>query len=149
MSTEPLVIEFELSVAPAHAFAAWTERCATWWPRSHTISGNPSAITFGPRPGGQIVEHAGTMEYPWGVVLEWDPPRRLRYRWHLFFTPDEATEVEVTFTDRDGHTAVRLEQRGWERLGAAGPPRRERTGQAWAAIAAALQDAIAPGDVSR
>ena len=56
MSLEPLVIEFELNVPPAAAFAVWTERCATWWPRAHTISGDPSAITFEPRPGGQIVE---------------------------------------------------------------------------------------------
>jgi Activator of Hsp90 ATPase homolog 1-like protein len=58
----------------------------------------------------------------------------LRYRWHPFFDPSEATEVEVTFTPRDRGTAVRLEQRGWEQLGDAGAPRRERTGQAWAAI---------------
>ncbi len=148
-SPEPLIIEFELSVPPAHAFAAWTDRCATWWPRSHTVSGNPSSITFEPRVGGQITEHAGALEHPWGTVLEWwDPPRRLRYRWHLFFTPEEATEVEVTFTDRDGHTAVRLEQQGWERLGAAGPPRRERTHHAWTAITAALQDSATQGRLS-
>ncbi len=149
MSTEPLVIEFQLSVPPAHAFAVWTERCATWWPKSHTVSGNPSAITFEPRTGGQILEHAGGQEHPWGTVLEWDPPRRLRYLWHLFFSPGEATEVEVTFSDRGGRTAVRLVQQGWERLGAAGPPRRSRTAQAWTTIAEALQDALARGGVSR
>ncbi len=147
MSLEPLVIEFELSVPPAAAFAVWTERCATWWPRAHTISGDPSAITFEPRSGGQIVEHAAGKEHPWGTVLDWEPPRRLRYLWHLFFTPSEATEVEVTFVARGDHTAVRLEQRGWDRLGDAGTARREKTGQVWRTVAAALQDAVraAPG----
>jgi uncharacterized protein YndB with AHSA1/START domain len=147
MSLEPLVIEFELSVPPAAAFAVWTERCATWWPRAHTISGDPSAITFEPRPGGQIVEHADGEEHPWGTVLDWEPPRRVRYLWHLFFTPSEATEVEVTFVGRGAHTAVRLEQRGWDRLGHAAAARREKTGRVWLTLASALGDAVraAPG----
>ena len=32
-----------------------------------------------------------------GQILDWEPPRRLRYLWHLFFAPSEATEVEVRF----------------------------------------------------
>jgi uncharacterized protein YndB with AHSA1/START domain len=149
MNVEPLVIEFELNVPPTAAFAAWTERCATWWPRAHTISGNPSAITFEPRAGGQIVEHAAGEEHPWGTVLDWEPPRRLRYLWHLFFTPSEATEVEVTFVGRGDRTAVRLEQRGWDRLGEAGPARREKTGQVWRTLAGALQEAVraVPGGI--
>jgi len=71
-----------------------------------------------------------------------DAPGRLRYLWHLFFDPSEATEVEVTFTAREAGTAVRLEQRGWERLGDAGPPRRDRTRRAWAAITARFADAL-------
>jgi uncharacterized protein YndB with AHSA1/START domain len=99
MAAEPLVVEFEVGVPPDHAFEVWTTRCATWWPRSHTVSGDPEAITFEPRAGGRIVERApdGT-EHAWGTVLEWAPPGLLRYHWHLFFEPTEATEVTVTFT---------------------------------------------------
>jgi hypothetical protein len=137
MSADPLVIEFAVGVAPAQAFDTWTQRCATWWPSSHTVSGDPSAITFEPRSGGRIVEHARDGgEHDWGTVLDWEPPTRLRYLWHLFFDAAEATEVEVTFTGVAGHTAVRLEQRGWERLGKTGPPRRARTQQAWSALTA-------------
>ena len=137
MSVEPLVVEFEVGVPPAEAFDAWTQRCATWWPPSHTISGRPSAITFEPRAGGRILERAPDgAEHQWGTVLDWQPPTRLRYLWHLFFDRSEATEVEITFTTRDARTAVRLEQRGWERLGDDGPPRRDRTRQAWSAISA-------------
>jgi uncharacterized protein YndB with AHSA1/START domain len=135
MSVEPLVVEFEVGAPPAQAFDAWTRRCATWWPASHTICREPAAITFEPHPGGRIVERAPNgAEHQWGTILDWEPPVRLRYLWHLFFDPSEATEVEVTFTAREAGTAVRLEQRGWERLGDAGPPRRDRTRQAWAAI---------------
>ena len=40
----------------------------------------------------------------------------------------------MTFTPQSDGTGVRIVQRGWERLGDAGRPRRTRTGQAWAAI---------------
>jgi uncharacterized protein YndB with AHSA1/START domain len=143
MTVDPLVLEFEIAAPPARVFDAWTRQCATWWPRSHTISGNPAAITFEPRPGGRIVELAPDGgEHQWGTILDWQPPSRLRYLWHLFFDPSEATEVEITFIARDRHTAVRLEQRGWEGLGEAGPTRRERTGQAWSAITARFVESL-------
>jgi uncharacterized protein YndB with AHSA1/START domain len=143
LTDAPLVIEFEVGVAPAQAFDAWTRRCATWWPPSHTVSRDPAAITFEPRAGGRIVERGlDGGEHQWGTILDWQPPTRLRYLWHLFFDPAEATEVEITFTARGTHTWVRLEQRGWERLGEAGPPRRDRTRQAWSAITARFAAAL-------
>ena len=136
------MIEFEVAVAPAQAFEAWTRRCATWWPRSHTMSGDPSAITFEPRPGGRIVEHAAEGEHEWGEVLAWEPPDRLRCLWHPFFDRSEATEVDITFRAIAAGTAIRIEQTGWERLGDAGPPRRARTHQAWAVVTAAFASAF-------
>ena len=142
MSTAPLVIEFDVGVPPAQAFDVWTQRCATWWPPAHTISGDPAAITFEPRPGGRIFERGRDGgEHDWGEVLDWQPPNRLRYLWHLFFDASEATEVEVTFTARADGTTVRLEQRGFERLGEAGLARRDRTRTAWSAITARFAQA--------
>lgn len=142
MTRDPLVIEFVVDVPPGHAFDTWTRRCATWWPTSHTVSGDPAAVVFEPRAGGRIVERGrdGT-EHEWGTILDWQPPDRLRYLWHLFFDPAEATEVEITFTAIEQRTVVRLEQRGWERLGAAGPGRRDRTRQAWSTITARFAQA--------
>ena len=136
------MIEFEVAVAPAQAFEAWTRRCATWWPRSHTMSGDPSAITFEPRAGGRIVEHAAKGEHEWGEVLAWEPPDSLRCLWHPFFDRSEATEVDITFRAIAAGTAIRIEQTGWERLGDAGPPRRARTHQAWAVVTAAFASAF-------
>ena len=137
MSIEPLVVAFEVNVPPAQAFETWTGRCATWWPPSHTMSGDPARITFEPRPGGDIIEHGQHgRQHRWGEILDWEPPTRVRYLWHLFFEPSEATEVEVTFTPVARGTAVRLEQRGWDQLAEIASARRDRTHQAWRAITA-------------
>lgn len=133
--TDPLVVEFVVDASPAHAFDVWTGRIATWWPPSHTVSGDPASITIEPRAGGLVVEAgAHGTEHTWGEVLAWEPPGRLRLLWHLFFDRDEATEVDVRFLAESGHTRVRIEQTGWDRLGHTGPPRRERSGAAWASI---------------
>jgi uncharacterized protein YndB with AHSA1/START domain len=92
------------------------------------------------------VERApGGDEHDWGRVLDWDPPNRLRYLWHLFFDPSEATEVEVTFNEAGAGTVVRLEQRGWDRLGGAGPPRRAKTEQVWTLIGMRFVEACEGG----
>lgn len=136
-TSEPLVVEFHVAAPPSHAFEVWTSRIATWWPPSHTISGDPASITVEPHVGGRVVETApdGT-EHTWGEVLVWEPPEHLRLLWHLFFDHEEATEVDIRFVATAGRTRVHIEQTGWERLGAAGAPRRERTGGAWSSIAA-------------
>ena len=137
---EPLVVELRVDVPPAAAFATWTDRCRLWWPREHTVSGDPAAITFEPHPGGRIVETGRDgRDHTWGEVLEWRPPELLRYRWHPFFAASEATEVTVTFSpapDSPAATSVRLVQTGFERLGRPGAERRDRTRHAWGNVTA-------------
>lgn len=133
----PLVVEFDVAADPSVAFAAWVGRAATWWPRGHTISGSPRAVVFEPHVGGRIFERdAAGGEHDWGEVLAWEPPSRLGFLWHLFFTRQEATHVEVSFTPVAGGTRVRLVQAGWEAHGDTGSARRERTGAGWAAVTA-------------
>jgi uncharacterized protein YndB with AHSA1/START domain len=127
MSAEPLVVEFEVGVAPRQAFETWTRRCATWWPPSHTMSGDPSAIIFEPRAGGRIVEHGVDGDHEWGEVLAWEPPDRLRCLWHPFFDRAEATELDITFRAGDRHgdpaRADRLGAPGRRRHATAHPDR--------------------------
>ncbi len=143
--TYPLVIEFAVQAPLDHAFAVWTERCATWWPPDHTISQGPASVTFEPRVGGRVFERGPDgAEHDWGQVVVWEPPTRVAYRWHLFLDPCEATDIEVTFrSDGATRTVVRLEHRGWERLGDAGPPRRAKTGQVWGELSALFGAACA------
>ena len=84
------------------------------------------------RPGGRIYERTSQgVEHDWGEVVLWQPPHRLVYRWHLGAEPPESTEVSVSFTGEGDTTTVTIVHRGWERLGAAGPERRERNRLGW------------------
>ena len=85
------------------------------------------SVTFEPRPGGRIFERtpAGD-EHDWGEVLEWDPPRRLAYRWHLRQDRADATRVEISFAPAAEGTAVTIVHSDWQRLG-----QRERNERGW------------------
>jgi uncharacterized protein YndB with AHSA1/START domain len=130
---DPLELRFTVGCPPEHAFDVWATRTSLWWPHGHSVSGDPQlTVTFEPRAGGRIYERTpdGT-EHDWGEVLDWEPPRRLRYLWHLRFDRADATEVEIAFAPDPAGTAVTIVHRGWERLGAKGPERRERNRRGW------------------
>lgn len=140
---KPLVLEFEVAASRGHAFDIWANRISLWWPRDHTVSGSADVdIIVEGFTGGRIFERTvDGSEHDWGRVVEWDPPHRLAYTWHLLVDPGEATDLTVTFSEAGEGTSVRIEQRGWERLGAAGPPRREGTNRVWQTMIGRYVDA--------
>ena len=82
--TAPLRISFDVDCPPQHAFTVWTSKIGTWWPRDHTVSGDPEEVVLESGPGGRIYERTSTGErHEWGEVTVWEPPRRLAYLWHL------------------------------------------------------------------
>lgn len=142
---EPLRIAFEVACPVPRAFATWAQDTSIWWPHGHSVSGMPGLrVTFEPRPGGRIFERTPEgVEHDWGEVLAWEPPHRLVYLWHLRFDRADATEVEIRFTPAAAGTAVEIVHRGWERLGAAGPERRERNRRGWEGVLDAYRRAAA------
>ena len=68
-------------------------------------------------------------EHDWGEVLEWDPPRRLAYRWHLRQDREDATRVEISFAAAAEGTAVTILHSDWQRLG-----QRERNERGWGGL---------------
>jgi uncharacterized protein YndB with AHSA1/START domain len=131
---EPLRMSFVVDCAPEHAFATWTGRATTWWPKEHTVSHEPGAeIIFEPRAGGRIFERTVRgKEFDWGEIVDWDPPRRLRYRWHIATQPENATDVEISFRElAEARTLVVIEHGGWEQLGEIGPAWREANHAGW------------------
>lgn len=98
---EPIRVTIDVACEPEHAFRTWTSRASAWWPPDHTASHEQDAeIVFEPRVGGRIFERTATgQEIEWGQVTDWDPPRRLRYQWHIAADPADATEVEIVFRE--------------------------------------------------
>ncbi len=142
---EPLNIAFDVECDSEHAFRTWTERISVWWPTSHTVSADSAAdVFFEPRVGGRIYERtpAGE-EHDWGEVLEWEPPRRVVYTWHLRVDRADATEVEIRFIERsEGGTQVAIEHRGWDRLGAPAIPRRAGNLAGWGSLLPHYREAV-------
>ena len=138
---EPLRVTFDVAVPVDHAFEVWTARTGLWWPRGHTVSGDPDSVVFEPYVGGRIVERGlDGGEHVWGEVTGWDPPHGLTFRWHLFFDVEEATAVSIVFEPQPAGTRIRLEQSGFDALGVRGAQRREGNVEGWAVTTAAFRD---------
>ena len=134
--TPPLVVEFAVDASVEHAFAVWVRNPDRWWPKSKTVSRDSlDEVVIEPVVGGRIYErNRDGDEHDWGRVVVWEPPTRIGFTWHLFFDPAEATDVSITFRPDGAITRVRLEQTGWDRLGAGGGERRTNTIRAWESI---------------
>ena len=131
---EPLRMSFVVECAPDHAFATWTGKASSWWPVEHTVSHEAGTkIVFEPLVGGRIFERTPNgHEIEWGKVVEWDPPRRLRYLWHIATDPEHATDVEIVFRELpDSSTRIEIEHGGWERLGEIAQSWREANRAGW------------------
>jgi len=130
---DPLRIEFDVECSPDHAFETWTRKATSWWPPEHTVSHERGArIVFEPRVRGRIFERTPDgKEIDWGEIVEWDPPRRLRYRWHIATDPQHATDVVIEFRQAPHGTRVEIEHGGWDRLGDIGQAWRDANQAGW------------------
>ncbi|MEO8689986.1 MAG: SRPBCC domain-containing protein [Solirubrobacteraceae bacterium] len=133
---DPLRLAFTVGCPPEHAFSTWAERTSLWWPKGHSVTGDPElSVTIEPRPGGRIFERTPTGdEHDWGEVVAWEPPCRLAYLWHLRQDRADATRVEVSFAAAEAGTEVTIVHSGWERLGARAQDLRERNVRGWAGL---------------
>jgi hypothetical protein len=133
---EPLRIEVDIACPPAHAFATWAERFGSWWPTSHTVTGDPAAIVLEPHLGGRIYERGPDgREIEWGEITGWDPPRGLTYRWHLRRDRADATDVHIRFlATGEGSTRMEIVHDGWERLGAEAEQWRDANRGGWSGL---------------
>ncbi len=134
--TTPLRISIDVDCPPEHAFSVWTTRIGSWWPRDHTVSGDPEEVVIESGPGGRIYERTSEGEqHEWGEVTVWEPPRRLSYLWHIGRTRETATEVDITFVGESAtRTRVEIEHSGWEALGDEADAWRDKNRGGWDAL---------------
>jgi uncharacterized protein YndB with AHSA1/START domain len=126
-----VLVSVRVDASIDRAFHVFTAEIGTWWPRSNGV-GQLSVATaiIEPRVGGrwyEIDEHGGVCE--WGIVLVWEPPRRVVLSWHLGGAGPEQAKVEssrvdVQFTALDArstqvdlrHTGLEVHREGWHSL---------------------------------
>ena len=130
----PLMKSIQVPLVVEAAFRLFTEGFGSWWPLLTHSVGEEDAETciLERRVGGRIYEVLKDQsQFDWGVVLDWEPPRRLAFTWHPGRTPDTAQQVEVTFTPTAGGTQVVLTHTGWEHLGERAQSVRENYVTGW------------------
>jgi hypothetical protein len=123
--TDPLRISFDVDCPPQHAFAVWTSKIGTWWPRDHTVSGDAEDVVLESGAGGRIYERTSAgVRHEWGEVTVWEPPRRL-------------AKVEITFVgegEGEARTRIEIEHGGWEKLGDEADAWRDQNRGGWDAL---------------
>ncbi len=111
----PIRREILVDADPATAFAVFTDRIGQWWPLDDlSVYGPGGTVGF---TDGRIVERSAAGEATvWGTVTRWEPAAAVEFTWHPGGPPDQASDVEVTFTAADSQTLVTLTHGGWERF---------------------------------
>lgn len=159
MTTDPIVLELQLSCTPETAFSAFAERIGSWWPvGTHSLgvrldNAPPEDVVIEGYPGGRIYELSPTgVERLWGRITDWETGALIGFSWHVGRDPNEATHVTVRFSRSDtGGTCVELTHRGWDVLGEIADRERKDYAEGWkpvlfegfAAFCADLPDARA------
>jgi uncharacterized protein YndB with AHSA1/START domain len=88
-----------VAVAPATAFAVFTEDIARWWrPKAPRLFSPDRDWVLQFDSGRMIVAYEIGDPFVIGRVLVWEPGRRLVFEWRQTgYAPSERTEVEVRF----------------------------------------------------
>jgi uncharacterized protein YndB with AHSA1/START domain len=113
-----VVVALRVKASPLRAFEAFTAEIGQWWKPNSLFAFTPRApgvLSFDgqerlieTREGGKVFEV--------GRVSVWQPGVRLVLGWRqATFTPDMATQVEVTFEAvGEGETRVTVSHSGWD-----------------------------------
>lgn len=124
MSTAPVVRSAWVNRPIDQAFSVFTDEIGAWWPLpTHGLFGETSGVVV--FDGERLIERSTDgSEAVWGHVTTWEPPRRVTIAWHPGRSLEEASEVEVSFSERNEGTDVVIEHRGWQVFGADAANRR-------------------------
>ena len=141
--TEPVRKKANIAASPDVAFHRFTAEMTEWWHLgSYSVNGDGGTVEFGAAAGEGIVEHGpGGESSVWGTILEWDPPRKVRFTWHPGRPPTTADEVEVTFLSTGESTEVTLVHTGWTPT-AESRQRRRRYESGWDELLTAYRDSV-------
>jgi len=112
-----VVVSLRVRATPARAFEAFTAEIGQWWTANSLFAFTPRApgvLSF--ENGERLIEtRDGGKVFEIGRVSVWEPGVRLVVGWRqATFTPDMATEVEVTFEPVGEETRITVTHTGWD-----------------------------------
>jgi uncharacterized protein YndB with AHSA1/START domain len=141
--TDPVRRSVRVACDVDRAFRVFVEDFGEWWPvellsrtadEQYAPGVKLERVVFEPRVGGRIYEVTSEgVEGSWAEVLAFDPPHRFVLAWKPNDRDEPPTEVEIRFEPDGDGTVVRLEHRGWERLGARAVEARADHAEGWSA----------------
>ena len=113
-----VVVALRVKVSPDRAFEAFTAEIGAWWRPNGLVAftpREPGVLSFEGRE--RLIEtRSGGKVFEIGRVKVWEPGARLVVGWRqATFTPEMATEVEVTFEPvGEDETRVTVTHTGWD-----------------------------------
>jgi uncharacterized protein YndB with AHSA1/START domain len=138
---EPIRRSVRVDRTRKDAFELFTEHIGDWWPvevfsraadEQYGDGVKAERVVFEPRTGGRLYEVTSEgVEGVWADVLTYEPPARIVLAWKPNDRPEPPTEVEIHFEPDGDGTIVRLEHRGWDKLGARAAEAREGHDGGW------------------
>jgi uncharacterized protein YndB with AHSA1/START domain len=156
-ATDKVTVTVFVEVAPADAFAVFTEEIDQWWRRglAYRVGGKrPGVLHLEPKLGGRLFEEyrEGAAVHEVGTITAWDPPSHLAFEWRsITFVPGETTQVDVRFAGSGGGTRVTVVHRGWSAIRDDHPVRHGKAANAfladlgswWGALLTSLREHVA------
>jgi uncharacterized protein YndB with AHSA1/START domain len=139
--SEPVRKSVRVQIAVEEAFRLFTEHIDRWWPvevlsraadEQYGDGVKVERVVFEARAGGRLYEVTSEgVEGVWADVLTYEPPTRIVLAWKPNDRPEPPTDVDIQFEPDGDGTIVRLEHRGWNKLGARAAEARDGHDGGW------------------
>lgn len=119
--TSKVFIAMRVPADPMRTFAVFTEEIALWWQPSGLFrigAEGDGRLAFEPGVGGRLyTSFDDGSNFEIGRVSVWEPGRRLVFAWRqASFSPEQSTEVTVSFEAVGDETRVSIEHRAWDSI---------------------------------
>jgi uncharacterized protein YndB with AHSA1/START domain len=116
-----ILVALRVAATPERAFEVFTQEIGAWWQPNMLFSfvpGRIGTLSLEPGEGGRLLESYDDGScFEAGRVRVWQPPERLVLSWRqASFTPEQETEVHVSFEAVGAETRVTVQHYGWDAI---------------------------------
>ena len=138
-----MVKSVTLPLAPRAAFELFTQKIGEWWPADRHHTQDPTSEIFLLQSGRFYECARDGHEVELGYVRSWQKPSRILLDFFIATSPENPTEVEITFAAQEGGTRVTVTHRPKPDSEVLWTERAPRYARSWDIVLAALSRAAA------